>query len=294
MARRSPIESLLAPRVAALAAAVPRALEGEVEGVHQARVASRRVREALGVCAASLDPQVADGARKRVRRVTRALGPVRELDVSAALFAEHVQTHVVDPTAAVSVRRSLASARSAALRRAKRALTPGRQARLLAVLDAAVATPAHGTALLAAIDARVASRVDRVHDALRHAGTLYVPERLHLVRIAVKQLRYATELAGEARRARVTSRLAALRSVQDLLGRAHDLHVLSERLGLVERRLVRTSRRTAGHVHAVGRAIDDECRQLHASFLSRREALLAVCAALHRRPAALRRAGSAA
>ncbi len=49
MARRSPIDLLLSTRVAALAAAVPAALGGEPAAVHQARVASRRLREVVPI-----------------------------------------------------------------------------------------------------------------------------------------------------------------------------------------------------------------------------------------------------
>lgn len=294
MARRSPAQALLAPRVSALTEALPAALAGEVEGVHQARVASRRIREVLTVCRDGAGGRVA-AARRPVRRITRALGPLRELDVCAQLFDEHVAAHVVDSSAAMAVRRSLAGARGAARRQTRHALTAIRLQKLWHDLDAA-AGEAAGLApatVFAAIDARVASRIARVREALGDAGTLYVPERLHAVRIAVKQLRYATELSGEAARARVSTRLAALRAVQDLLGRAHDLHVLGVRLSRVERRLVPRSRRTAGFVRDVGRALDVECRQLHAAFLSRRSALLSVCEALLARPAA-RRASPAA
>jgi CHAD domain-containing protein len=107
-----------------------------------------------------------------------------------------------------------------------------------------------------------------------------VPERLHRVRIAVKQLRYASELAGEARRSRSSSRVATLRSLQDLLGLAHDLHALAELLGAIQQRSVRSSRRTARGIGLLIASLDAECRQLHAAFMSRRAALRALCDAL--------------
>ena len=58
---------------------LPAARDGHAESIRQARVATRRLREAL--------PLLAPGPRgralgKTVRRLTRALGPVRELDVA--------------------------------------------------------------------------------------------------------------------------------------------------------------------------------------------------------------------
>jgi CHAD domain-containing protein len=58
------------------------------------------------------------------------------------------------------------------------------------------------------------------------------------VRIAVKRLRYALEIRATLRGARASTQLRQLRALQDLLGRAHDLHVLAERLRHVQLRVV--------------------------------------------------------
>src|SRR5262245_59462368 len=77
--RTSPSELLIRQRLAALSRTLPGARKGDVHAVHQARVATRRIREAL--------PLIAQGRsgkslRKSVRKLTRVLGPVRELDVA--------------------------------------------------------------------------------------------------------------------------------------------------------------------------------------------------------------------
>jgi CHAD domain-containing protein len=119
---------------------------------------------------------------------------------------------------------------------------------------------------------------------------LYAPERLHAVRIAVKQLRYALEVAADLRRTtRSATSLRQLRAVQEMLGRAHDLHVLADHVRRVEGQLVTRSRPAARDLRRFARRIDDECRQLHASFLSRRGALLALAGALTAAPPAARR-----
>ena len=63
----------------------------------------------------------------------------------------------------------------------------------------------------------------RLLRALDAAGTLYAPERLHAVRIAAKKLRYGLELRATPRGLPVGSFAAALKRVQDVLGRLHDL-----------------------------------------------------------------------
>ncbi|MGE0360636.1 MAG: CHAD domain-containing protein [Vicinamibacterales bacterium] len=285
MARRSLIDALLAPRIAALLDTLPAALDGEVEAVHRARVSSRRLRELLPPLGHVVAHDVADAARAEVRRVTRALGPVRELDVSIGLFDELAAAHALGAPARLAVRRTLTRDRDAALGRLRTAMSPrrrGRLARALAALQAAEAAAAAGAAgaLLAAVDARAVRRAERVRTALHRAGAMYVPERLHQIRIAVKQLRYALEVAGAARRSRATARVTQLRTVQDLLGHAHDLHVLADRIRDVQTHVVRTSRTTVAALDAFVAHVDEACRADHAAFMSRRAALLALCDSL--------------
>src|SRR3954471_9182912 len=78
-------EYLIRQRVSALRRALPAAKAGDATSLHQARVATRRLRAAL--------PLVSSGAKggkvvKSVRRLTRALGPVRELDVALVILEE--------------------------------------------------------------------------------------------------------------------------------------------------------------------------------------------------------------
>ena len=76
-------EALLRPQLARVARLLHKAETGDVTAVHQARVASRRLRELLPIL--ELDPRVSRKLGRRLRKVTRALGPVRELDVLLTL-----------------------------------------------------------------------------------------------------------------------------------------------------------------------------------------------------------------
>jgi len=280
MARRSPIDTLLSTRVAALDTAVPAAIGGEPVGVHQARVASRRLREVVPVLA-PVAPS-ASRAGEAVRRVTRALGPVRELDVTAAIYAEWIAESPRHPLAHAAVGRTLARARATAIVTMRRTLSPAELARLRLALDA-LGGEAAGVAVAevaATAQARVTERARRVVRALDRLGILYAPERLHAVRIAVKQLRYALEVRGRLRRVPTAALLRHLRAVQETLGRAHDLHVLGEHLRQVEARLVMRSRPAAADVGRLASEIDDACRTRHAAFLRRRVALRTLATAL--------------
>ena len=63
---------------------MPGAVGGDAEALHQARVASRRIREAL-----PLEIRPPRKLMRQVRRITRALGPVRELDVALMVDVYH-------------------------------------------------------------------------------------------------------------------------------------------------------------------------------------------------------------
>jgi len=291
MARRTPASTtaLLAPRASALTAVLSAALAGEPEAVHQARVASRRLREVLPVLTASHE-RAGRGLRKDVRRVTRALGAVRELDVALGHFDDAEAAAGMSAAARTTTRRLLQAQRAAALRQARATLTGARLQRLQARLDElSVATTTTDAAVVkTALEARVARRAHGARTAVTSTGVVYVPERLHAVRIAVKRLRYALEASREARGARATAQLTQLKSIQELLGRAHDLHVLAERIHEVEVSVVQRSRATARDLASLTRALDRECRALHAAFMSRRNSLLTLSAALVTRASAPR------
>ena len=77
--------------------------------------------------------------------------------------------------------------------------------------------------------ARAARRAEGLRAAIENAAGIYLPDRLHEVRIAVKKLRYALEIARDLSGSRATARIRTLKRVQDLLGRMHDLEMLIAR-----------------------------------------------------------------
>src|SRR6187401_501840 len=83
---------------------LPQAVAGDDTGVHQARVTTRRLREAVPVLATGLKGSKAGKARRKIRRLTRALGTVRELDVTIQLLDELARSPNVSRTAVGEVR----------------------------------------------------------------------------------------------------------------------------------------------------------------------------------------------
>jgi CHAD domain-containing protein len=108
---------------------------------------------------------------------------------------------------------------------------------------------------------------------VRSAGAVYLPERLHDVRIAVKKLRYAIELRADAVRRR-TRDVPRLRTAQDALGRLHDLQVLIHRCREAQASLdppVITAWRELG---SLVDALEEDCRALHARYVRQRRKLI--------------------
>lgn len=280
--RTTSSELLIRQRLSALARALPGARAGDPGWVHHARVATRRLREAL--------PLVLPGAcgrkvQSQVRRLTRALGPVRELDVA-------LQT--LDELGAAG------EAPRVAVARLKQLIGQERQ-RLHAVMGREVAridldklrqravTAAHkgqlqfagtrvpGPKRVARAQQRAARRAVRLRSAIENAGSIYLPDRLHKVRIAVKKLRYAMELARQVSRSRAVARIRKLKEAQDLLGRMHDLEVLIVRVRALQGSARAPNLRVSSDFDRLVRRLETECRQLHGHYMTLRKKLLAIC-----------------
>jgi CHAD domain-containing protein len=144
-----------------------------------------------------------------------------------------------------------------------------------------------------AIDARVARRAGTLEEAIDEAGAVYLPERLHRVRVALKKLRYAVELSAESQALKTHGDLPTLRRGQDLLGRLHDLQVLAGRVLKSRAAAAPTDLRLAEELDGLQMTLDDTCRRLHARYMKSREALEAICSRLARNGSDVARLGSA-
>ena len=231
MDHRAALLVLLKQRLTTMLDAIPAAQAGDTRSVHQARVATRRLREALPVLRASVNQPALSRVQRQVRKMTRALGPVRELDVSLQHLDELAAKNVVSARALNRVRTALARERASRRREMLAAITPGKLERLRERLGQVSSGPEASQPAATLDEARrqVAKRARRLLEASERAGSLYLPDRLHAVRVAAKKLRYALEIDRELRRARATSRITQLKRLQDLLGRMHDYEVLIDR-----------------------------------------------------------------
>ena len=262
--------------------------EGGVRAVHQTRVASRRLREVLPVL--QLDPDVLRKLSRRLRKMTDRLGSVRELDVLAGILDEldkagrHSQPALARIAAAVADERARKRERLLAKGQLRELRRVGAKLEKLAeALETQDAAPRRGTdrrSWMWAIDARVARRAATLATAISGAGTVYLPERLHDVRIAVKKLRYALELSTEVARMKSNPELRQLRRAQDVLGRLHDLQVLIDRAREAQGPVTPPDVNVWRDLDALVASLEDSCRRLHGRYMKDRDALLALCARL--------------
>lgn len=258
----------------------PRALDGQAEGVHQTRVASRRLRELLPVVARYLRDEDVRQLRRDIRDITRALGPVRELDVALDSLAEVAERSPQHAGALAVVRTRFEEERLDAASH----LDPLHEVdvRRLTFRIRAMVPVGPTPAAVRRSAARIAERIRVRSLALRRAvdacGTLFSMDQLHGARIALKKFRYALELGEHAGRFRLAATMRQLKNVQDGLGHIHDLHVLAARI----RNCECANPSIYAGLEQVALGLDEEMRRLHAVFLAERHTLDSVIATARR------------
>jgi len=188
--------------------------------VHDLRVATRRLEEALRLMHPSLPARAASRLSRRARSIRRALGPVRNADVLAACLQRMEKAVTGEGATAARGHRRRAQQAARALRRpsssiAVRGIARHVEAVLRGAADGLEDTlRTHGRRILA-------DRLAEVQRAIRRGGT-EGSEALHELRIALKKYRYTLELLGEAGLIRAERRLALARSLQQILGELRD------------------------------------------------------------------------
>jgi CHAD domain-containing protein len=273
---------LLSSRLARFTRVLHGVEKGSVDAIHHTRVASRRLREVLPIL--QLDGDRSAKLRRRLRKVTRRLGRPRELDVLLLLIDELRRSRRYSARALKLVRDEVTQARRASsIELDARATESGlkRVARKLGrvseELQATPDTPVQLRAMRWAIAARVIRRSEALTAAFSDAGQVYLAERLHAVRIAMKKLRYGLELSVEAAGERDSSDLRALKRGQELLGRMHDLQVLIDRVRRVQGGLTPPDLVLWREMDGLVVSLENSCRRPHGRYMRERPSFIALC-----------------
>jgi CHAD domain-containing protein len=255
---------------------------GDVRAIHRTRVALQRLRELLPVL--ELDPTTCTRLIRDLRRATRSLGRVRELDVTLHLVSHlneepgeldagltMVAEHLRHARRLVHARETQKGRLSNDLRRLGKRLE-----RSFTTLDRRGGERRRWRWVL---EARIVRRAEAFEDAVREVGPFYLPEKIHEVRIALKRLRYAVELEAEASQSSPPE-LRVFRRAQALLGELHDRQRLVDRLRESQAAVAGADRRVSRQLDHLIARVEDECRVLHARYVRQCQPLLDASARL--------------
>ena len=226
------IQTAIASSVARLLLQLPAARLGtDPEGVHQARVATRRLRSDLKTFRPLLDSEWTADLQQRLQWLIDELGAVRDSDVIRAKLREVMALHPeIDREAARGVFHQILLKRRSDRRRLLKHLDDDRATELLDLLVAASAAPA--TLKRTARPARdvmpklVRKRWKRIDRAIEALGRHPTAAELHEVRILSKRLRYATEAVAPASGKQAWKFAKDAARIQDALGELNDAAVI--------------------------------------------------------------------
>lgn len=236
--------------------------------IHRLRVLTRRLRAILAVLKVAPKHTRLKSEEKAVKKLTRALSPIRSLDVSTGLLEGHLRA-LAGPD-----RRPLRTAVPALhkLRREARRGLAKISRRLRAELGAPdlgkLKDGRFGDRFLPALRRGLHAARTRAARRLREYRRSPDMHRLHEFRIALKKYRYLLEIHAEVLRSPDPS-LKTLKALQDHIGAMHDLEVLRQLLQdpRVTRRISKeTSRRALVRFEA---KLASEVAALEKGFLSR-------------------------
>jgi CHAD domain-containing protein len=197
------------------------------EAVHQARVATRRLRSTLRTFSSLLEPDWTDRLRDELKWLADLLRAVRDTDVLLGRFREHLAAlPAADAKLGPRLLAALVEQRDAARTRLLAGMDELRYATLLDDLVAAAAAPAllpdADRPAAEAMPPLVARPWRKLRKAVRQAGDDPSDDELHQIRIRAKRARYAAE-AVEPVIGKPAERFAdAAADLQDILGDHHD------------------------------------------------------------------------
>lgn len=215
----------------------------DIEHVHQARVASRRLRAGLNVFPECFRRKDVKRWRKKTRRLAQGLGPARDRDVQIE-FVRGVLAELKEKSHRSGVARLLVR-----LGQSREAIQPD----VVKAVDRFEASGV-GEEMLAAAG-KMRSRLKKRHlsvqsDFVFARAQEYISDRLnelmsfedcvndpqdqehhHAMRIAAKRLRYTMEICQPAYEGRLDRFIRAVKNLQTLLGDLHDCDVWVEHLG---------------------------------------------------------------
>ncbi len=209
----------------------------DIEAVHDMRVMTRRIRSALRDLRKLIDAQVLNNLSVNLRSLASVLGEARDDDVAiVALLEFHAKSDDAEIRSGIDVLIAERSARRTSVQpRLVEALTEVELAKLLESFNAAFFDPSNRrpNSQIAFAEAGRRAIEKGIEEFIDLADSLAKPtetERLHMLRIAAKRLRYSMEFFGICWGNRLRSFAKKVAEMQTFLGEVHDADVWIENL----------------------------------------------------------------
>ena len=246
------------------------ACRDEPDGVHKMRVATRRLRSALGTFRRLVDRDVTDPLRVELKWIATVLGDSRDAEVLRERLLAEISAEpddlVMGPIAAL-IEVELRSDHRKAHDRLVEALNSDRYFRLLDRLDALVADPPFTPPADGRADRVVTKLVRRSYRRVERLVKAGAPESptgrdhwYHEIRKAAKRLRYAGEAVEPAFGAPAATLAKNAEHLQEVLGEHQDSVVARQALRDLGARIHLEGENafTIGRLHALEQARADE------------------------------------
>lgn len=206
----------------------------DIECLHRMRVASRRLRTALRAFADCLPHRPLAVWRREVRRITRALGDARDLDVQLEFLGTCRPARSVYRPGLARLRLRLAQRRAKLQRRVVRRLDEFEAVGVAESMRdrlSGIANPAARSAALGRrAEREIAAHLDELLSFQPYVSDPRRVAELHQMRIAAKHLRYSLELFRPLFAGRFERQIDAAKDIQQKLGELHDADVWRELL----------------------------------------------------------------
>jgi CHAD domain-containing protein len=207
------------------------------EFVHDLRVGSRRMGEAARLLRDFTDKPTARAVASSLRGLRRAMGALRDSDVTR----EHLEkwkmpgsVKQVAREAALLHAQSRPALEIAASAQMGAASLAGSMVVLSRILEERGMPDCAGETeekLRAELESQIRKREKEMRRLFGRAAKKQTAASLHEARIGVKKLRYVLELAADAGTQRgAKKKIRLLKQLQELLGAHHDVHVIGEEL----------------------------------------------------------------
>ena len=210
-------------------------LYGDDEGVHQMRIAIRRLRSSLNTFGCIINPQSCAGIINDLKWIATALGRVRDLDVFTKQTLPLVLKRFPDQPSLIQLEEKAERAIDLARNNVHKAIRSQRYQRMLLRIGDWLENERwrKSNRIEYSVFNIAQTMLSKRHKQLKKNGNRLVhahQDRRHAVRIASKKLRYASEFFAHLYpKTRLKNFMSALNELLDTLGALNDI-IVTEKL----------------------------------------------------------------